>query len=106
MSAYKIVFEPQGAFWCIELQKLWGLTWSRVRTNVLPDAFTDPKTSASTGKTVKTFPTYAEARAYVQQIGLDNAYADRTGPAPGLSMDHRDTQGYLRPPQGYQRAVQ
>lgn len=89
---FRIHYETEGAYWCIQFSHL-GLFW---RTAVEHRALGE--------RTVLRFPTFDEADAYVVSSGIESAYTQWVDPAvraclaaeegakredPGLVEEHR-----------------
>ena len=69
MRAYRLSFDAKVGKFVIEFQGFLGIRWIKARTEGGPEGF-------------NVFKTYAEARAYVDEIGLDEVYEDFTkGPS-------------------------
>ena len=77
--AYRLSYEPNVGKFVVEFQGFLGMYWKRAqgprKLSFAPDLLPEVKEPLQ-------FPTYAEARAYVTDIGLDEVYEDFTrGPA-------------------------
>ena len=79
---YRIIFDTKRALWAIQLSSLFGLRWRNVSG--------------------KAFETLDEAEAYVDQVGLSQAYARQdTSPPPWaqpqVQHPHIQSVGYQPP---------
>ena len=84
--AYRLSYEPNVGKFVVEFQGFLGMYWKRAqgprKLSFAPDLLPEVKEPLQ-------FPTYAEARAYVTDIGLDEVYEDFTrGPAWKQRSEH------------------
>lgn len=64
---YRIHFEPEGAYWCIQFQRFLTF-WTPVRSRAVEGG------SQTTAGAVLTFDDLAAAESYVSTVGIDRAY--------------------------------